>query len=93
MFKEFLTAFYQADHLVITDIYPAGEKPIEGVNAQSLYQGIKEHGPKSVVFFAEFEAIIAHLLEILKPGDVLLTLGAGDVGKIGTELRQRINME
>jgi len=91
LFKEFLTAFYQADHLVITEIYPAGEKPIEGVNAQSLYQGIKEHGHKSLVFFPTSEEIITHLVEKIKPGDVVLTLGAGDVGKIGIELLQRLN--
>ncbi|MCX8011734.1 MAG: UDP-N-acetylmuramate--L-alanine ligase, partial [Desulfobacterota bacterium] len=92
LFKEFLTAFYQADHLVITEISPAGEKPIEGINARALYQGIKEHGHKSVVFLSEFEAIITHLLETLKSEEVILTLGAGDVGKIGTELLQRLNI-
>jgi len=90
LFKDFLTAFYQVDHLVLTDIYPAGEKPLEGVNAKALYQGIKDHGHKSVVFCSNAEKIIVHLLKELKPSDVVLTLGAGDVWKVGSELLQRL---
>ncbi|HPD60868.1 MAG TPA: UDP-N-acetylmuramate--L-alanine ligase, partial [Thermodesulfobacteriota bacterium] len=90
LFKDFLTAFYQADHLLLTDIYPAGEKPLEGVNAKALFQGIKDHGHKSVVFFSTTEKIIVHLLKELKPSDVVLTLGAGDVWKVGSELLQRL---
>jgi UDP-N-acetylmuramate--alanine ligase len=90
LFKDFLTAFYQVDHLVLTDIYPAGEKPLEGVNAKALFQGIKDHGHKSVVFCSNAEKIIVHLLEELKPSDVVLTLGAGDVWRVGSELLQRL---
>ena len=89
LFKDFLTAFYQADHLVLMDIYPAGEKPIEGVTAYALFQGIKDHGHKSVMFFSDVGEIIAHLLEEIKPLDVILTLGAGDVWKLGIEFLQR----
>jgi len=90
LFKDFLTAFYQVDHLVLTDIYPAGEKPIEGINAQALFQGIKDHGHKSVVFCSDTEEAILHLMKELKPSDVVLTLGAGDVWKVGSELLQRL---
>jgi len=90
LFKEFLTAFYQADHLVITDIYPAGERPIKGVNGKILFRGIKDHGHKSVVFISDFERVVIHLLDELKPFDVVLTLGAGDVWRVGTELIQRL---
>lgn len=90
LFKEFLTAFYQADHLVLTAIYPAGERPIAGVNAESLSQGIKEHGHKSVVFMPDFAQVIAHLITELKPGDVVLTLGAGDVWKVGVQVLEKL---
>lgn len=90
LFKDFLTAFYQADHLVVTPIYPAGERPIEGVSAESLFQGIKEHGHKSVVFMPEFAQVIEHLLTELKAGDVVLTLGAGDIWKVGTQVLERL---
>jgi UDP-N-acetylmuramate--alanine ligase len=90
LFKDFLTAFYQVDHLVLIDIYPAGEKPLKGVNAKALFQGIKDHGHKSVVFCSDTEEAILHLIKELKPSDVVLTLGAGDVWKVGSELLQRL---
>lgn len=89
LFNDFLTAFYQADHLVLTSIYPAGEKPIAGVSAEALFQGIKEHGHKSVAYFSETEDIIDHLIDDIKPGDVILTLGAGDIWKVGELFIQR----
>jgi UDP-N-acetylmuramate--alanine ligase len=90
LFKDFLTAFYQADHLILTDIYPAGEKLIEGISAAELFQGVKDHGHKSAVFCPNVEEIMSHLLSELKPSDVVLTLGAGDVWKVGCELLQRL---
>jgi UDP-N-acetylmuramate--alanine ligase len=90
LLKEFLTAFYQADHLVLTEIYGAGETPIEGVNGESLFKGIKEHGHKSVVLIPDMGDVVTHLLDELKAGDVVLTLGAGDVWKAGIELTDRL---
>ncbi len=90
LFNEFLTAFYQADHLVLTDIYSAGEPSIEGITSKALFQGIKEHGHKSVVHVSDFEGVIKHLLNEVRPGDVVLTLGAGDIWRVGTKLMQRL---
>jgi len=90
LFSEFLTAFYQADHLVLTDIYPAGERSIEGVTSEALLQGIKEHGHKSVIYIPDFQGIIEHLLNEVRSGDAVLTLGAGDVWRVGTELMQQL---
>ncbi len=90
LFNDFLTAFYQADHLVLTEIYSAGENPIENINSKALYQGIKDHGHKSVIFISDFDKIVEHLLEEIKPHDVVLTLGAGDIWKVGIKLIQRL---
>lgn len=90
LFDEFVTSFYQADTLVLTRIYPAGEQPLEGVSAATLFQGIKEHGHKSVVLLEEREAMIDYLMRELQPGDVVLTLGAGDIGTLGESLVQRL---
>lgn len=90
LLHEFVTAFYQADHLVLTRLYPAGERPIEGINAEALYQGVKGHGHKSVVCLEEREAVLDHLVEEIKAGDVVLTLGAGDVWMIGEALVERL---
>jgi UDP-N-acetylmuramate--alanine ligase len=87
---EFFTAFNQADKLVITDIYAAGEKPIPGVSGRALYEGVKRHGHKDVTYIAEKETIADHLAGVLRTGDLLITLGAGDVWKIGMEVLEKL---
>lgn len=90
LFKEFLTAFNQADVLFLIGIYPAGEDPIPGVNVQGLYEGIKGHGHKDVTLVLDKSAILDRLLPRLKPGDMVFTLGAGDVWKTGEALIERL---
>jgi UDP-N-acetylmuramate--alanine ligase len=90
LFKEFLTAFPVADHLIITDIYAASEKAIEGVNAASLTEGIRQSGHPDVLYLASFNGIVDHLLAIVKPSDVIITQGAGSVWKVGEEFLQRM---
>jgi UDP-N-acetylmuramate--alanine ligase len=83
--EEFVKSFYQADHLVITEIYAAGETPIEGVSGESLYRGIRDHGHKDVHFIPDQEEVPAHLLETCRPGDLLLTLGAGNINRVAAQ--------
>ena len=83
LFDEFSRAFYQSDVLVVLPIYAASEKKIEGVTSQNLCEGIKAHGHKEVIHTDGFKAALSHLKKTLQPGDVLLTLGAGDVWKVG----------
>ncbi|HEX9113914.1 MAG TPA: UDP-N-acetylmuramate--L-alanine ligase [Nitrospirota bacterium] len=90
LLKEFFTAFNQADKLIIMDIYAAGEKPIPGISGQALYEGIKKFGHKDVTFIPEREKIVDHLLGALRRGDLMITLGAGDVWKIGEEVVRRL---
>ena len=90
LFKDFLSAFNQADLLLITDIYPAGENPLPGIKAENLFHAIKEHGHKHVFYHSQREEILDHLLKLLKPGDVVITLGAGNIWELGEQLRQKI---
>ena len=83
LFEEFLTAFYNADALVLMDIYPAGEEPIEGVSAQVLAEGISRHGHRNCCYRPGQEEVVEDLLKEVKPGDLVLTLGAGNVYQIG----------
>ncbi|MEJ2219976.1 MAG: UDP-N-acetylmuramate--L-alanine ligase [Desulfobacterales bacterium] len=83
LFDEFSRAFYQSDVLVVLPIYAASEKEIEGVTSQHLCEEIKAHGHKEVIHADGFKDALSHLKQILKPGDVLLTLGAGDVYRVG----------
>lgn len=86
LFDDFTTAFYQADHVVVTDIYAAGEEPVPGVSGQHLATGIADHGHKSVVHVATLEAAVEHLRGVLQPGDMVITLGAGNVWQVGAAL-------
>jgi UDP-N-acetylmuramate--alanine ligase len=91
LFKEFLTAFYDADVLLLTDIYPAGEDRIEGVEVKALFEGLREYGHKDVTYLADKKEIVEHLLRIVSPGDLVITLGAGDIWQVSEELVNRLN--
>lgn len=86
LYERFAICFNQADVLVIAPIYPAGEEPIEGVDAEWLHQGIKDHGHKDVRLGKGPDGILSLLLSIVQPGDRVMTLGAGDIHRIGDRL-------
>ncbi len=90
LLEEFFTAFNQADKLIVMDIYAAGEKPIPGVSGQALYEGIRKHGHKDVTFIPERGKIVEHMAAVLKKGDLMITLGAGDVWKLGEEVLEKL---
>jgi len=90
LYDRFMTCFNQADVLVLAPIYPAGEKPIEGVNAGWLYQGIKQHGHKDIRLCNNHEEMLKLLLDIVRPGDRVITLGAGDIYRTGEELLEKM---
>ncbi len=84
LLSEFIDAFTDADKVILMDIYPAGEKPLPGVNSELLYRGIKDTG-KDIEYIRDRDEILDYLDAELKEGDMMLTLGAGDVWKIGEE--------
>jgi UDP-N-acetylmuramate--alanine ligase len=90
LFDDFLKAFYDADVLILTDIYPAGEQPIPGATSSALAAGIRKHGQKDVAHIADREELCDHLLKVLKPGDLCLTLGAGNLWQVGEKLLKRL---
>jgi len=83
--SEFLSSFDDADHLYLLDIYPAGESPIEGISSQKLFEEMKH---KSSKLFARDPQGLLQVLSEIQEGDVVVTLGAGDVYKLNTELAQ-----
>jgi UDP-N-acetylmuramate--alanine ligase len=90
LYDRFVISFNQADMLVVAPIYAAGEKPIEGVDSGWLYNGIKEHGHKEIFLGKSHDEILKFLLDTVKPGDRVITLGAGDVYRIGEELLEKM---
>ncbi len=82
-FGEFCKVFDNTDKLLLTEIYPASEKPIPGVSGQSLAQGIRQVSNVDLEFFQNIDALVQALPALLREGDILLTLGAGSITRVG----------
>lgn len=87
---EFSTAFYQADRLFVTEIYPAGEAPIPGVSGRQIADGVAGHGHRHVTYVADKCELAKAVLDQAEPGDMVLTLGAGDIWRVGEEILDRL---
>jgi UDP-N-acetylmuramate--alanine ligase len=86
LWDDFCSAFNQADMVVLMDIYAAGEPPIPGITGQALADAIRAAGHKSVVFHSSMQKGIEELLRAARPGDAILTIGAGNVSRAPGEL-------
>lgn len=91
LFHEFLSAFNDADMLILTDIYAAGEEKIPGISSEILYNNIKTYGHRDVVYIPDKKDIPDYLNKIAKPGDMVITLGAGDIWQVGEEIMQKMS--
>lgn len=92
-YDEFGRAFFNADVLVLTDVYPAREEPIQGVSGELIANAAREFGHKQVHYVPDKKSVPAYLMSIVQPGDMVITMGAGDIWKYGeefvTKLRER----
>src|SRR5207245_139032 len=88
--EEFKSAFEGADKLFLTDIYAASEKPIEGINGQMLCNEIAASGQTNAVFEADLEMLVVQLFAEARPGDIILTMGAGDIYKVAEALARKL---
>ncbi|MFC1838254.1 UDP-N-acetylmuramate--L-alanine ligase [Thermodesulfobacteriota bacterium] len=86
LYDRFVISFNHSDVLIVAPIYPAGEKEIEGVDSGWLCRGIKEHGHREVYLAENQDHVLSLLMENVKPGDKVITLGAGDIYKAGEKL-------
>jgi len=86
LWDEFCRAFNQADIVVMTDIYAASESPIPGITAEALVAAIRAAGHKHVVYRSSMQDGIEYLLKEARPGDAILTIGAGNVGRAVGEM-------
>ncbi len=84
--KEFGKALLRSDVLVVTDIYPAREKPMPGITGNLVCESAKKLGHKNVFYVPRTEEVASFLKKMTKKNDMVITMGAGDVHKIGTEL-------
>jgi UDP-N-acetylmuramate--alanine ligase len=90
LMDEFATAFADADTLWLLDIYPASEKPIEGITAEALAGRIAAAGNGSVAYSPSFSAAVAAAAAVAQPGDMVLTLGAGSVSQLGAMMLEKL---
>ena len=90
---KFNRAFNQADILVLLDIYAASEAPISGVTSEALASAISEAGHKNVHYFHSMQEGIEYLLKQARPGDAILTIGAGNISRASNEFMVLLGTE
>jgi UDP-N-acetylmuramate--alanine ligase len=93
LMDEFATAFTDADTLCLLDIYPASEKPIDGITAQALASRIIKAGKPVVEYAPSFSDAVASVAAQAQAGDMVLTLGAGSVSQLGPMILQKLLAE
>jgi UDP-N-acetylmuramate--alanine ligase len=93
LLHEFSGSFADADKLIVLDIYPAGEQSIEGIHSVILTEKIKEAGFRDVVYMDDREKATDYLVEQVGEGDVVLTLGAGNVWRAGEEILAKLQLK
>ena len=86
LWEEFRSSFNQADILVMSEIYAAGEAPIEGITGERLAEAISTAGHKNVVFSSKMQSGMEYMLREARPGDAVMTIGAGSVGRVLDQL-------
>jgi len=90
LMDEFARSFHQADTLFVMDIYAASEKPMEGVTAESLVERIRQFGHRGAEYVGTIDAGVEALLRVARDGDLVLTLGAGNVWQAGDKVLARL---
>lgn len=92
-YLDFAKAFDEADEIIITDIYPAREKPIEGVTGKLISDSAIQFGHKNVNYVQDFDKVEETVKSIVKEGDILITMGAGNIWKIGENLINQLGVK
>lgn len=90
---EFARSFYDVDELIVTDIYPAREKPIPGVHSTKLVEEIQKKGHKDCKYMSSFDEIEKYISSSWQAGDLIITLGAGSINKLSNRLREKLEQE
>jgi UDP-N-acetylmuramate--alanine ligase len=93
LMDEFARSFHQADSVFLMDIYAASEKPIEGVTTQALVERIRQFGHRGVEYVGTIDRGVTALERVAAEGDLVLTLGAGNVWQAGEKLLERLRVE
>lgn len=90
LYKEFGLSFFDAEVLLVTDVYPSREKPIEGVTGKLIADTAEQYGHKNVIYVEDKKEVTETLKEVAKPGDIIITMGAGDIYRSGEDFVDEI---
>jgi UDP-N-acetylmuramate--alanine ligase len=93
LFDEFCTCCNDADTVIVADVYPAGETPIEGIDRDALVTGLRDHGHRNVIALEGADALAGLIAEIAEAGDYVLCLGAGSITQWANDLPGRLESE
>ena len=91
--EEFASVFQGTDVLVLTEIYSAGEKHLPGISGRALFETVRRRRQREVEFIPDKSRIADYLMSILRPGDMVITMGAGDIGAVAEEIVKRLKAE
>ncbi|MFK5893889.1 MAG: UDP-N-acetylmuramate--L-alanine ligase, partial [Pseudomonadota bacterium] len=89
LYDDFVHILSKIDHLILLNIYAAGEEPIHGADSRSLCRSIRNLGQQDPVLVQDEEEIVEILNQYLKPDDILLTLGAGSIGTLAASIAEK----
>jgi len=88
--EKFGKAFFNADCVIINDIYSANESPISGISGETIFKEVKKSNHKQLKYLPSKDDILSYLSEIVQPGDIIITIGAGDIWTVGQELAEQL---
>jgi len=89
-YEDFGKSFLLSDVLIVTDIYPAREEPIQGITGELIVNAAKQFGHKEVYYVPDKKQVPQFLQSIVKSGDIVVTMGAGDIWKFGDEFLKKL---
>ena len=88
--EKFGKAFFDADCVVINDIYSANEPPISGISGETIFKEVKKSNHRQIKYLPSKDDILSYLSEIVQSGDIIITMGAGDIWTVGQELAEQL---
>ncbi|MCJ7656315.1 MAG: UDP-N-acetylmuramate--L-alanine ligase [Candidatus Atribacteria bacterium] len=89
--EKFGKAFFDADCVIVNDIYSANELPISGISGETIFREIKKNYHRQIKYLPSKDNILSYLYEMIQPGDIIITMGAGDIWTVGQELAKQLN--
>lgn len=88
--QKFGQAFFDADYVIINDIYSANELPIFGISGETIFHELEKNHHKQIKYLPSKDDILIYLWEIIRPGDIIITMGAGDIWTVGYEMAKQL---